>query len=175
MNNGLENLLNANGIALEDGQQVIYEALRLQCFATVCEALRKDRKLYLEELRKFRGRMDRAAFSREMVWKYCACRLDEASYDALGELFACFFRKDDSRLRYSKRMRRKLAQRQEYHCAICGEPITEEAELDHKIAWIYVGDRLEDNLQLLCHACNNGKRASLIYPLQVLLRYGCGA
>lgn len=169
---GLEALLAVNGIDLEHGQQALYEALRMQCFATVCDVLREDRSAYLQALQSFRKRMNAAAFAEEMVTEHCSCRLDEESYAELGKLFASFFRKDDVRITYPEVMRKKLALQQNYRCAICGESITFKSDLDHIIPWVYVGDTLEDNLQLLCRRCNGKKRASLIYPLLVLLQKG---
>ena len=170
-------MLAVNGIDLEHGQQALYEALRMQCFATVCNTLREDRSIYLQALQSFRKRMNATAFAEEMVIEYCACRLDEESYVVLGRLFTNFFRKDDVRITYPEVLRRRLAQQQDYRCAICGKSITSKSDLDHIIPWVYVGDTLEDNLQILCHRCNSKKRASLIYPLQVLLQKGnrnCG-
>ena len=169
---GLEALLAVNGIDLESGHQVLYEALRLQCFAQVCDVLREDRGTYLHALQSFRRRMNPTAFAEEMVIEHCECRLDEESYVVLGKLFAHFFRKDDVRITYPETLRKRLAFQQDYRCAICGKAITYTANLDHIIPWVYVGDTLDDNLQLLCRACNSKKRASLIYPLQVLLQRG---
>lgn len=169
---GLEALLAANGIDIEQGHQALYEALRMQCFATVCDVLREDRGTYLQALQNFRRRMNPAAFAEEMVTAHCGCRLDEESYAVLGNLFACFFRKDDVRFTYPEGIRKRLAQQQNGKCVICGQPITHKSDLDHIIPWIYVGDTMADNLQILCRECNSKKRASLIYPLQVLLRKG---
>lgn len=169
---GLEALLAVNGIDIEHGQQALYEALRMQCFATVCDVLREDRGAYLQALQDFRKWMNPAAFAEEMVVAHCGYRLDEESYAALGNLFACFFRKNDVRITYPQIVRKRIAQQQKGKCAICGRPITHKSDLDHIIPWIYVGDTLTDNLQLLCRDCNSKKRASLIYPLQVLLQRG---
>lgn len=169
---GLEALLTANGIDIEQGQQALYEALRMQCFATVCDVLREDKDAYLQALQNFRRWMNPAAFAKEIVEAHCGCRLDEESYAVLGNLFACFFRKNDVRTTYPEIIRKRLAQQQSGKCAICGQSITYKSDLDHIIPWIYVGDTLADNLQLLCRRCNSKKRASLIYPLQVLLQKG---
>lgn len=169
---GLEALLAVNGIDLGHGQQALYEALRMQCFATVCDVLREDRGAYLQALQNFRRRMNPTAFSEEMVTTYCGCKLDEESYIVLGKLFACFFRKDDVRISYPEGTRKRLEQQQKGKCAICSQPITYKSDLDHIIPWVYVGDTLTGNLQLLCRKCNSKKRASMIYPLQVLLQKG---
>ena len=169
---GLDALLAVNGIDIEQAQRALYEALRMQCFATVCDSLREDCCAYLQALQNFRRLMNPAAFAEEMVIAYCGYKLDEESYIVLGNLFACFFRKDDVRITYPEAMRKRLAQQQKGKCVICGQPITYKSDLDHIIPWIYVGDALTDNMQLLCHRCNSKKRASLIYPLQVLLQKG---
>ena len=61
---GLEVLLTANGIDIEQGQQALYEALRMQCFATVCDVLREDKDAYLQALQNFRRWMNPAAFAK---------------------------------------------------------------------------------------------------------------
>ena len=83
-----------------------------------------------------------------------------------------FFRRDDVRVTYPDIVRKRLTQKQNGKCAICGQAITHKSDLDHIIPWMYVGDALADNLQILCRECNSKKRASLIYPLQVLLQRG---
>lgn len=165
-------MLAVNGIEIQRGQQALYDALRMQCFAAVCDVLREDRRAYLRALQSFRKRMNPAAFAEEMVTAYCGCRLDDESYAVLGKLFACFFRKNDVRITYPESARKRLLEQQDGKCAICGRTITQQSDLDHVIPWIYVGDTLENNLQLLCRRCNSKKRASLIYPLQMLLQRG---
>lgn len=167
---GLEALLAVNGIDIEEGQQALYEALRMQCFASVCDVLRGDKGAYLQALQNFRRRMNPAVFAKEMVETHCGCGLDEESYEVLGNWLVCFFRKDDVRTIYPEAIRKRLVQQQSGKCAICGQSITYKSDLDHIIPWIYVGDMLSDNLQLLCRKCNSKKRASVMYPLQVLLK-----
>lgn len=152
---GLEALLAVNGIDIEQGQQALYEALRMQCFASVCDVLREDQSVYLQALQAFRKRMNPAAFAKEMVLTHCGCKLDEESCEALGNLFVSFFRKDNIRVSYPDSLRKQLAQQQNEGCAICDQSITYKSDLDHIIPWIYVGDTLTDNLQLLCHKCNS--------------------
>ena len=83
-----------------------------------------------------------------------------------------FFRKKDYRVIYPQKIRTDLLHQQHCHCAICNELITDHAELDHIIPWKYVGDELDNNLQLLCFTCNRSKKASPLYQLRMLLRTG---
>ena len=168
-------MLAANELPLEYAQNVLYEALRLQCFASVCDALKEDKKSYLSAVNEYRKMDNPAAFAKKMVTLHCGCKLDDESYALLGRLFVCFFRKSNSRVAYPDSLRKKLALIQGNVCAICGNPISyvkSKSELDHIIPWTYVGDILEDNLQLLCHDCNSRKRSSILYSIKVMLRSG---
>lgn len=90
----------------------------------------------------------------------------------MGKWLLAFFRKKDYRVIYPQKIRTDLLHQQHCHCAICNELITDHAELDHIIPWKYVGDELDNNLQLLCFTCNRSKKASPLYQLQMLLRTG---
>ena len=169
---GLEALLAVNGIELSSAYEALYEALRLQCFAQICDALKENKYEYTQALHLYRQQKNHAIFAEEMVRKYCPYRLEQDSYEVLGELFKAFFRRDGVRITYPDSLRRKLAFQQNYRCPMCGKEISHMAHLDHIIPWTYVGDMLENNLQLLCGDCNIKKNASVIYPLQVLLQRG---
>ena len=56
-------------------------------------------------------------------------------------------------------------------CFYCSTSIGTRREVDHFVPWAYSGDDGLDNLVVACHACNNGKRATLAGPshLQLLL------
>lgn len=168
-NNELNALLQHNGLDIVKSEQIIYNALRLQCFAKVCNALRTNDADRLHALQLLRSGVDPAVFSAKMVKKYCGCLLDEESCQFLGPLFFAFFRKAETRTKIPERVRAQLFAAQKGHCALCGNDIDTHADLDHIIPWIYVGDELPDNLQLLCRHCNRKKKASPLYPIQVLL------
>jgi len=111
-------------------------------------------------------------FARRITKELCQCQLDEHSYEMMGKWLLAFYRKKDHRIIYPEKIRQVLLQYQQCHCAICGCPIDIKSELDHIIPWKYVGDELEDNLQLLCFKCNRSKKASPLYQLRMLLRTG---
>ena len=134
--------------------------------------LRADRNKYIRWLSLSRQMLHPAEFAREITKNLCHCRLDEESYHLMGKWLLAFFRKKDYRVIYPQKIRTDLLHQQHCHCAICNELITDHAELDHIIPWKYVGDELDNNLQLLCFTCNRSKKASPLYQLQMLLRTG---
>ena len=166
---GLEALLAVNGIDLTHCQEALYHALREQCFAQICDILRDDSNEYLRALRFYRQCGNPTLFAEQMVRKYTTSKLDDNSYSEVGKMFRAFFRKDGTRKSYALSVRQHLLTSQNHKCAICNRRITASAELDHIVPWIYVGDELNNNLQLLCHSCNSKKRASSFYPLQALI------
>ncbi len=73
------------------------------------------------------------------------------------------------RKKVPEEVRSQLMSRQNFKCAFCKEPIDGQSHVDHIIPFTYVGDELEDNLQMLCSHCNQAKNASIDYQIRVLL------
>ena len=95
--------------------------------------------------------------------------LDRDSCSLMVHWFTAFFRRDGRRRRYPPVIRQILQERQGNRCAICNREL-QEGHLDHIVPWSYVGDQLEDNLQILCPRCNTRKKVSSFYQLQELFR-----
>lgn len=168
----LNTMLIANNISPATAEYMICYTLRFLQFQTACEILRADKAEYIRWLTLSRRILHPTEFSRRITKELCHCQLDECSYELMGQWFLAFYRKKDHRIIYPNGVRQNLIQHQKYQCAICGCKIDINAELDHIIPWKYVGDELDDNLQLLCFQCNRSKKASPLYQLQMLLRTG---
>ncbi|NQU05978.1 MAG: HNH endonuclease [Calditrichaeota bacterium] len=62
----------------------------------------------------------------------------------------------------TQRLRFSVLLRDGFTCCRCGrsplkEPGSVELEVDHKLAWSKDGETTKDNLETLCHECNQGK------------------
>ena len=165
-------MLIANNISPATAEYMLCDTLRFLQFQSICEILREDQTAYIRWLNLSRQMQHPTAFAHRITKELCQCQLDEHSYELIGQWLLAFFRKKDYRIKYPQEVRTELLHQQGCRCAICGCTITESADLDHIIPWIYVGDELHDNLQLLCYHCNRSKKASPLYQLRMLLRSG---
>lgn len=68
------------------------------------------------------------------------------------------------RLKLSDRQKRILAAKQKYRCNICKMTLTENWEIDHKVALARGGDNSPDNFQVLCVECHASKSYLDLYP-----------
>ena len=168
----LTKMLTLNNISPSTAEYMICYTLRFLQFQSICEILREDKAAYIRWLSLSRQMQHPTAFAHRIIKELCQCQMDEHSYELIGQWLLAFFRKKDYRVKYPPKVRTKLLHQQQCRCAICGCAIDEKAELDHIMPWVYVGDELDDNLQLLCFNCNRSKKASPLYQLFMLLRTG---
>lgn len=85
-------------------------------------------------------------------------------------LLTAFLKKSSFRKTITIEIREKLLNHQNYECAFCHKTIDLAAHADHIVPFKYVGDELQDNLQMLCTSCNEKKNDSLDYQIKVLLK-----
>ena len=85
-------------------------------------------------------------------------------------LVMAFINKSTCRKQIDSFQKLYLLSAQKNKCAICGTPIDIHAHADHIVPFKYVGDELEDNLQMLCAHCNESKNASIDYQIRFLLK-----
>jgi len=168
----LTKMLTLNNISPSTAEYMICYTLRFLQFQSICEILREDKAAYIRWLSLSRQMQHPTEFARRIIKELCQCQMDEHSYKLVGQWLLAFFRKKDYRVKYSQKVRTELLHQQQCRCAICGCTIDAKSELDHIIPWKYVGDELDDNLQLLCFKCNRSKKASPLYQLRMLLRTG---
>ena len=88
----------------------------------------------------------------------------------LLDLVEAFLNKSKYRKKISDEIKKKLLANQNYECALCHIPIDQTAHADHIVPFKYVGDELNNNLQMLCKSCNEKKNDSLDYQIRFLLR-----
>ena len=86
----------------------------------------------------------------------------------LYELITAYLRKSNYRKSIDESVKKPLLIKQGFKCSICDIPIDIHAHADHIVPFTYVGDELEDNLQMLCSDCNLKKNADLFYQIKYL-------
>lgn len=96
--------------------------------------------------------------------------LDDMDCKKLIELIEAFLNKMSFRKIIHKSVKEDLLLKQENKCAICNCDIDITAHADHIVPFKYVGDELENNLQMLCRDCNEKKKTSLDYQIRYLLK-----
>lgn len=88
----------------------------------------------------------------------------------LYPLLLAFLKKNPVRKPIADLVKYNLLKKQDNKCSICGNPIDVHAHADHIVPFKYVGDELENNLQMLCSDCNLKKNASIDYQIRFLLK-----
>lgn len=96
--------------------------------------------------------------------------LSNTDANRLYGLITAFLKKSDYRKSIEFSVRKSLLQKQSRRCAICGCSIDIHAHVDHIVPFRFVGDELDDNLQMLCADCNWKKNASLDYQIRFFLK-----
>ena len=96
--------------------------------------------------------------------------LSDEKIDRLLLLVNAFLNKSSFRKVIDDSIRIKLLNQQNYKCAFCGKKIDINSHADHIVPFKYVGDELENNLQMLCSNCNEKKNDSIDYQIRYLLK-----
>ena len=96
--------------------------------------------------------------------------LDREQARRMLNLLNAFLKKSSFRKTITIEIREKLLNHQNYECSFCHKTIDLAAHADHIVPFKYVGDELQDNLQMLCTSCNEKKNDSLDYQIKVLLK-----
>ena len=96
--------------------------------------------------------------------------MNDQQVDRMLELIQAFLRKSEYRKNIPIEIREKLLIKQDYKCSFCGKHIDISSHADHIVPFKYVGDELDDNLQMLCGTCNEKKSDSIDYQIRFLLK-----
>ena len=145
--------------------QALEEATVLRVFAAFCEKYNSVGSL--KRLRNIYSRTDDQLKTVEaIVNRDLHAKLPPEGIRRLNELVKAYISKSGFRRMIPDYERKRLLEEQEQKCAICGCPIDDHAHADHVVPFKYVGDELEDNMQMLCSKCNEKKSANLYYQIQ---------
>lgn len=165
----LKLLISSNNIDIEIFQGRIYKTLLLSVFEVICLKM-KDSKIRQEILSEIHKSYNYTDTVKDIIFKYTGCIVSSYESEMIFDWLVAYFRKDGKRKVYSKNFRVKLLTNQDNKCKICGKNISiHDSELDHIIPWDFVGDELNDNLQMLCNTCNERKGRNIEFQLKMLL------
>jgi len=166
----LSSLLKVNSIDINSVDEILYKTLVHCAFVIVCRSLSNDNNNKRIERDKFRNSSYKYKTTMQLVDKYVGCKFNEDDYSLLHSLLKAYFSKSNNRKRFERKFKQSLINKQMEVCPICGDDISiSNSHLDHIVPWIYVGDEITDNYQMLCSSCNTKKGSSLNYELIMLL------
>lgn len=169
MSNKLKELLSRNEVSTQSFQETVYQNLKLSIFEVVCRVL-EDKALELTVRSRLRNSRSQVLFIKEFIQEICGCQLSDEESNEILNLLTAYFNKRDTRKVYSEVLRHRLLAEQKFECNICSTSIKlSTSELDHIIPWTYVGDELDNNLQMLCTECNRRKGKSIHFHLKMFL------
>lgn len=165
----LKALINRNEIDIETFKESIYNTLLLSIFEVLCLKM-KDSNIKQEILSSFHKSQNYINTVENIVFKFTGCLISQSECEIISKWLIAYFRKDGRRKVYTKDFKISLLTNQSNKCKICGKDISYcDSELDHIIPWDFVGDELENNLQMLCNTCNARKGRSIEFQLKMLL------
>ena len=104
-----------------------------------------------------------------IVCRECNVKLSLEEANRILTLLNAFFKKSCYRKAINISKKKELLIKQNYCCAICHCDIHQNYHADHIVPFKYVGDELDDNLQLLCSHCNEKKKISIDYQIRYSL------
>lgn len=104
-----------------------------------------------------------------MISKEMNIDLTDQETERMSLLIEAFLNKSLYREKIPIQVKIDLLEKQEYKCRYCEQEIDITAHADHIVPFKYVGDELQDNLQMLCARCNESKNASIDYEIRYLL------
>lgn len=155
--NELEEFLQLNNIAEDDIFSALHLDIREIILKVVCEKLKKDPSFFNWAKKTYFLNNDFDATTK-VIDRVCKCKLSKNDTLWMQSCIKAYFAKSSTRRIFTKEEKEHLLKIQDGKCAICGCSISiTNMHVDHIIPWDYVGDKLDDNLQGLCEACNTSK------------------
>ena len=167
--NALSLLLKNNHILDNQLEDKLYNTLILGVFEALYKDIIKNGKI-IEEKERFRKSTDKTIATKILVKKYIGCCLSDQEYHTISIYLTAFFSKSEKRKAFDQSYKEDLLQKQNHRCSFCKSMIDlSNAHLDHIIPFLYVGDELADNYQMLCETCNARKGTATYFEISMLL------
>lgn len=146
----------------------VEEAQALSVFKSICDAYSNSNKK--NNLRNILAiSPDKHETIKQIAKRNCKIVINDSQVERLQELVKAFLRKSEYRKIIPVETREKLLLNQNFKCVYCGKTIDNTAHVDHIVPFKYVGDELNDNLQMLCGNCNEKKSDHTDYQIRFLL------
>lgn len=147
----------------------IEEAKTLGIFKNICNDY--SNPIEKNRLRNIIARSpDKHNTIKQIVIRKYSTDMNDQQIDRMLELIQAFLKKSEYRKNIPIELRERLLIKQDYKCPFCGKCIDISSHVDHIVPFKYVGDELDDNLQMLCGTCNAKKSDSIDYQIRFLLK-----
>lgn len=165
----LNDLLQRNDVSIVDLNGAIYKTIILSVFETICIQM-KNKEIRQKVLSNMRNSRNQLLYVEQLAIEMSGCTLSQEESKELLDWLIAYFRKNNTRIKYPLNMRKEMLKKQMDSCNICKIKINlKSSELDHIIPWDFVGDELQNNLQLLCCNCNERKGRRIHFQLNMFL------
>lgn len=169
MNSEIQKILELNHIQEDVLAQALHQDIREMFLAQICAYMKSSPERRLEVRKSYFRTSDDLQTVRNLVHKVCGGELPEEDLLWLNQCVKAHFHKRPRRRPISESQRAFLWKTQGGLCAICRRPVSMiGTHVDHIVPWDYVGDELEDNLQILCPTCNRVKSSRVSRTLRHL-------
>lgn len=166
-------LLRENNIDEVKYGDVLVDTVLLNIFADTCKRFKEDKVAKIKFLNLFRAHTKKkVSFIQNYVLESYMLKISADQAAKLATWLKCFYTKKTTRTAYSVDVKRHYLTLQNNRCNYCSKETTfENAELDHIIPFAYVGDELNDNLQILCQKCNLEKSSNITSAMFNTLKF----
>lgn len=115
---------------------------------------------------RIRNSCNRVLTIKNIIYNRFSLTITNAEAVQIMNYLYAYFNKKNTRISIENISKLDILKKQDFNCAICNGKIDlETSEIDHIIPWVYVGDELQDNYQMLCRTCNRKKCKSIDYDL----------
>ncbi len=146
----------------------LQEATTLGIFKRFCE--KNKAPFEQKRLRNiYSATSDTLATTKNLIKNELCEDLDTEQATRMMELISAYLKKSQFRKTITDSEKRTMLDKQDSRCAICGKAIGLNGHADHIVPFKYVGDELDNNLQMLCSDCNLKKNASIDFQIRYYL------
>lgn len=170
MSSELEVLFIRNNICNEKFKKAVYDYFILSIFEDIFNYLqnKSNKNIFIKELR---NTSNREKIIKEKILEVTNINLNDNEIKKITELCIALINKKDYREIVSNQKKEILLINQKYKCKLCKKTIDiNSSHYDHIVPWVWVGDELNDNYQMLCTECNLKKSDSIIHEIKYFLK-----
>lgn len=170
MNNDLSNLLMRNRIDEQVFNRVIYDYFILSIFEDLYYYLLNKTNKH-EIIIQLRNTEDKCNVIKNKILEISSITLNDLEVKRLTDICVASINKKEYRRIITKEEKELLLNRQDNKCILCHKKIDiSNSHYDHIVPWIWVGDELADNYQMLCTNCNLKKSKSILYGIKTFFK-----
>ena len=153
----------------ESFYSTLHFTFRLFILEQICDTMNQMPTVRQQILSAYRSYPDNIWVAHHIAQALCGVEMPKEDCIWLDQCLHAYFNKGSRRIPVPLEKKNQLLAAQHYRCAYCHSSIGLEAHCDHIVPWVYVGDELSNNYQMLCPLCNEKKHRHAYYPLKAQL------